>query len=122
MSHVDEKNGKTGLVKQPTGFMTSSKCIAQALNVRCTGGHDHAPSVGGRADGAAIFPTMLCKAFVNGVNKQMIMDPSSTVDIVKMDKGQLSCFAVGICSKLCRGIIYNTEVAVPSSERMASVD
>ena len=43
MTHDEEKNGKMGLVKQPTGFMTSSKCIAQALNVRCTGGHDHVP-------------------------------------------------------------------------------
>ena len=105
MTHIEEKNGKMGLVKKPTGYMTSSNCIAQALNVRCIGGHDHVPLVGGRAVGAAIYPKMLCQAIVNGVNKQKVMDASLTVDTVKTDKGQLSSFAIGICSDLRRGRI-----------------
>ena len=79
-----------GLVKKPTGFMTSSKCIARALNARCTGGHDHVPLVGGRAAGAAIDSKMFCKTIVTGGSKQKAMDSSSLVDTVKMDKGQLS--------------------------------
>ena len=39
-THVDEKNGEQGLVKKPTGFLTSSQCIAQALNLQCAGGED----------------------------------------------------------------------------------
>ena len=105
MTHIEEKDGKMGLVKKPTGFMTSSKCIAQALNVRCIGGHDHVPLVGGRAAGAAIYPKMLCQAIVNGVIKQKIMDASLIVDTVKMDKGHLSSFAIGICSEFRRGRI-----------------
>ena len=72
--------------------MTSSRVIAQALNVRCTGGHDHVPLVGGRAAGAAIYPKMLCEAIITDVIKQKAMDASSLVDTVKMDKGQLSLF------------------------------
>ena len=85
--------------------MRSSKCIAQALHVGCTGGHDHVPLVGARAAGAAIYPEMLCKAIVTGVIKQQAMDASSLVDTVKLNKGQLSSFAAGICSDLRRGRI-----------------
>ena len=48
---------------------------------------------------------MLCQAIVNGVIKQKIMDASRTADTVKMDKGQLSSFAIGICADLRRGRI-----------------
>ena len=104
-TQVEEKNGRIGLVKKPTGFMTSSKRIAQALNARCTGGHDHVPLVGGRVAGAAIYPKMLCRAIVTGFIKQKAMDASSIVDTVKMDKGQLSSLATGICSDLRTGRI-----------------
>ena len=32
MSHIDRPGGAMGLVKKPTGFMTSSKCLAEELN------------------------------------------------------------------------------------------
>ena len=105
MTHADDKNGKMGLVKKPTGFTTSSKCIAQALSVRCIGGHDREPLVGGRAAGAAIYPKMLCRASVTGVIKQKAIDESRTVDTVKTNKGHLLFFAMGICSDLRRGRI-----------------
>ncbi len=38
MSHVDRPGGEMGLVKKPTGFMTSSKHIAIELDKRCDGG------------------------------------------------------------------------------------
>ena len=63
------------------------------------------PLVGERAAGAATYLKMLCQAIVNGVIKQKVMDASLTVDTVKMDKGQLSSFAIGICSDLRRGRI-----------------
>ena len=57
----------------------------------------------GRAAGAVIYPKMLSQAIVSGVIKQKVMDASRTVDTVKMDKGQLSSFAIGICSDLSQG-------------------
>ena len=44
-----------GPAKKPTGFMSNSACIIEALNKQC--GHDHARviMIGGRAAGAAIY-------------------------------------------------------------------
>ena len=35
-SHIDKKDGPMGLVKKPTGFMSSSWCIREALALQCT--------------------------------------------------------------------------------------
>ena len=43
-----------GLVKKPTGFMTSSKCIAKELDKKCDGGHSHVPLMAGRAAAAQV--------------------------------------------------------------------
>ena len=32
MSHIDRPGGAMGLVKKPTGFMTSSRCFVEELN------------------------------------------------------------------------------------------
>ena len=77
MTHIEKKGGKMGLVKKPTGFMTSSSCIASALNMRCSGGHDNVHLVGGRVAGAQVYPVELCEAIVNGVVKQKVLDASS---------------------------------------------
>ena len=86
-THVDEKNGEQGLVKKPTGFLTSSQCIAQALNLQCAGGHQHVHLVGGRAAGAQVYPEKLCKAIVNGMMKQKEIVMSDRVDTGTMNKG-----------------------------------
>ena len=49
-----------GLVKKPTGFMTSSKCIAKELDKKCGGGHSHVPLMAGQAAAAHVYPDMLC--------------------------------------------------------------
>ena len=64
------------------------------------------PLVGGRVAAASIYPKMLHKAIVTGVIKQKAMYAPRTVDTVKMDRGQLSSFAMGICSDLRRGRIW----------------
>ena len=102
LTHVEEKGGKMGLVKKPTGFMTSSSCIANALNLKCQGGHDHVPLVGGRAAGAQVYPKKLCDAIVTGVIKQKALDASNVINMGSMSKKQLSSFASGICADLRR--------------------
>ena len=51
-----------GLVKEPTGFMTSSKHIANELDNRFDGGHAHVPLMAGRAAAAQVYPNMLSAA------------------------------------------------------------
>ena len=38
-----------GKVKKPTGFLTNSSLLADCLNHKCLGGHQHVQLVGGRA-------------------------------------------------------------------------
>ena len=61
-SHVREKDGPRGLVKKPTGFITSSRCVAAQLNLQCDGSHVHVHLVGGRAAAAQVDPDELCRA------------------------------------------------------------
>ncbi len=58
-THIEYKGGEKGLVKNPTGFMSSSRYIIQELDRKCTGDHDHVPLVGGRAAGAALYLPLL---------------------------------------------------------------
>ena len=73
-SHVRERDGPRGLVKKPTGFITSSRCVAAQLNVQCDGSHLHVHLVGGRASAAQVYPDELCRAILRGVVRQKAAD------------------------------------------------
>ena len=73
-----------GLVKKPTGLMTSSRHIANELDRRCDGGHAHVKLMAGRAAGAQVNPDMLCEAIRRGVVKQKKFDNSNTVATGKL--------------------------------------
>ena len=66
-SHIHGRKGEHGPVKKPTGFATSSPCIAKRLALKCQGGHEHVHLMGGRAAGAQVYPEALCEAIVEGV-------------------------------------------------------
>ena len=97
MSHVDRPGGEMGLVKKPTGFMTSSKHIAIELDKKCDGGHAHVPLMGGRAAAAQVYPDMLCKAICRGVVIQKKFDKSNTVTTGKLSYIGLKKFVRHIC-------------------------
>ena len=73
-SHIRERDGPRGLVKKPTGFMTSSRCIAAQLDSRCDGSHEHVHLVGGRASAAQVYPDELCRSILRGVVRQKAED------------------------------------------------
>ena len=73
-TRIDHKGGEKGLVKKPTGFMSSSRYIIQELDRKCTGDHDHVPLVGARAAGAAIYPKAFCEAICRGTARQKNID------------------------------------------------
>ena len=63
------------LVKKPTGFMTSSRFVAEELNKYCDGSHDHVHLMSGKLTAAAqVYPPDLCKAMLRGTRKQKIAD------------------------------------------------
>ena len=53
-------------VAKPTRWLTSSRCVAERLSLRCQGGHQHATLLSGRARAAQVYPPALCKAIVKG--------------------------------------------------------
>ena len=96
-THVKEAGGETGRVLKPTGFLTSSSCIAAELNARCVGGHDHVPLMGGRAAKAAIYPPALCRAICKGLIKQKEHDAKNGLTSTgKMDKRQLQALVMRV--------------------------
>ena len=68
-----------GLVKKPTGFMISSRCLVEELNRKCNGGHDHVPLMAGRAAAAQVYPEMLREAFCRGEVRQKKFESASRV-------------------------------------------
>ena len=97
-SHIREREGDRGLVKKPTGFMTSSRCVAAQLGRRCNGRHDHVHLVGGRASSAQVYPQPLCEAMLRGVAQQKRVDSGRKLITPKMKDNQLKKFVGSFAS------------------------
>ena len=97
-THIGTKDGKRGLFKKPTGFMSSSRCVRNELNKKCTGGHAHMPLVGGRAAGAQVYPEALCEAVCRGVRRQQQEDAALGVATGRMSMDEVRQFAHHICN------------------------
>jgi hypothetical protein len=83
-SHIEHRGGEVGLVKKPTGFMTSSQFLLKELDKRCPGGHKHVALVGGRASAAQVYPDLLCEAICKGVVQQKAHDRKEMVTTGKL--------------------------------------
>ena len=101
-SHIGSRSGDHGWVKKPTGFLTSSRHVAEQLDRRCLGNHDHVQLVGGRASGAQVYPDDLCAAIVKGVVKQKSEDGRDEVTTTRMDGNQTRRF-INSLSSTCLG-------------------
>ena len=101
-SHIGSRSGDHGWVKKPTGFLTSSRHVAEQLDRRCLGNHDHVQLVGGRASGAQVYPDDLCAAIVKGVVKQKSEDGGDEVTTTRMDGNQTRRF-INSLSSTCLG-------------------
>ena len=86
-------------MRKPTGFMTSSKHVAEELRKRCMGGHRHVHLEGGRASAAQIYPPALCEAILRGVVRQKKTDQGSQIDMPRMASGQLASFIGSITNR-----------------------
>ena len=102
---IDHGECEKGLVKKPTGSMSSSRYIIQELDRKCTGYHGHIPLVGGRAAGAAIYPQALREAICRETARQKRMDrrDNMIVSTGKMNADQVKNFTNQLCSFQLRG-------------------
>ena len=86
-----------GLVKKPTGFMTSSQFLLRELDKKCAGGYKHVQLVGGRAAAARVYPDMLCEAICRGVIQQKKQDQRRIVTTGKLSYAGLKSFLRHVC-------------------------
>lgn len=84
-SHVQSKGGEKGLVKKPTGFMSSAECIVAELARRCDGSHQHVHLMGGRAAAAQVYPPALWEAILRGVIEQKRFEQGRVVTTPTME-------------------------------------
>ena len=64
------KDGEWKPVRKATRFMSSSEAVLKKLQKRCNRDHEHQHLTGGRAKAAAIYPPMLCRAILRGIEEQ----------------------------------------------------
>ena len=114
-SHVEKRGGEEGLVKKPTGFMSSSACLLRELDKKCTGDHAHVPLVGGRAAGAQVYPQALCEAICRGVAAEKRRDGETSVSTGKMSEVGLQRFIGSLCS------VSTTELSSISSTKLSGM-
>ena len=91
-SHISSKGGERGPVKKATGFMTSSRYIADQLSKKCDGSHKHVHLMGGRAAAAQVYPDELCEAILRGVVNQKKADAQGLVSTGIMSGSQARSF------------------------------
>ena len=66
----EDEQGR-GLVKKPTGFLTNSDHMKQALDKQCLGGHRHVQLMGGRAKACQVYPENLVRAILKGIRLEL---------------------------------------------------
>ena len=59
------------LVMKPTGLMTNAEGIANELNERCNGQHQHVKLLNGKASSAEVHPDELCFRILKGLMETM---------------------------------------------------
>ena len=78
-AQIQRGSRKGDPIKKPTGFLTNSPRVAEALSAKCTGvggacsrdaGGRHALCSGQHAKDAAKYPRRLCRAMLRGIAKQ----------------------------------------------------
>ena len=63
--------GNVGPAQKSTGFMTNDEYIAEAVNRRCFGGHDHIQLLSGRAKACEKYPPRLVAATLRALRQSM---------------------------------------------------
>ena len=94
--------GEVGHVKKSTGFMSSSRFVAEELNRYCDGSHDHVHLVDGKAAAAQVYPPDLCRAMLRGTAKQKRADGLSLVSTGSMTSNRVQHFIESL-SSVCLG-------------------
>ena len=79
------------LVLKPTTFMTNGPKLAEALRLKCPGGHCHGRLIGGsRCRRAQVYPPALCQQIMKGF-RQQLQSVAHTARLPQSDCQSLIC-------------------------------
>ena len=74
--------------QKPTGFLTNSRALAERLDVKCQGDHDHNILMGAkRTSRAAQYPDELCDAILEGLAEHLEREKSRPVEQYRGSQG-----------------------------------
>ena len=116
LSNLRERDGNRGLVKKPTGFMTSSRCVAAQLERQCNGQHDHVHLVGERASSAQVHPQPFCEAVFQGFAQQKIVGSGRKLITPKMNNNQLKMSVGSLAGVDTRKVASSGSTTAPIGE------
>ena len=68
---------------KPTGFASTTKQLAEALQIRCDGSHSHLNVVGGRAARAAQYLPELRKAICHGLREHLAYEAAGRLEATR---------------------------------------
>ena len=70
---ADSRDGPAP-AKKPTGFLTNSEYIRDAVSIQCHGDHQHVQPMGGKASKDKVYPNGPCDAMLGGLRRQLTVD------------------------------------------------
>lgn len=73
--------GQSVPVRKATRFMMSAPAILETSTRTCQGGHKHVPRLDDRAKKTAVYPPMLCRPILEGIDKQRQRDGGGTLPV-----------------------------------------
>ena len=103
-SPITGSHGDVGHAKKPTGFLSSSRFVAEELNRYCDSSHDHVHLMAGKAAAAQVFPPDLCKVMLRGIARQKKLDASLRVATTSMT-AQKTRYFIRSLSSVCLGTV-----------------
>ena len=93
-------DGEKKPVMKPTGFMTSAWKVAEELELRCDGSHEHVHLQGAKmTQKAAVYPDELCAAIVRGVVQQQRYEKEDLKTSPRMGRNEIK----SLIKRMCQG-------------------
>ena len=82
---VRVKGGRSSAVKRPTRFLTNAECVADELQMKCSGDHTRQPTMGSAMHQLVdAYPPELWRAVCRGVTKELKMKKRNVVPIMML--------------------------------------
>ena len=87
-----EPGGEKTPAKKRTRWLTNSACLAEALDRKCLGEHEHVALLNGRGAAAQVYPPQLCRTIVAAFARQLRLD--NQLGPQELSTAETSCYTI----------------------------